>query len=160
MFGPVLKIHDGHSYSIFYRGLPTGDVLKGRTLIGVYFSADWCPSCTEFTLLLDRYYQSSKGGNLLNNDRSPFQVVLVSRCKTIWDTHSVFEPMPWAALPHLKLMGERGQSLMTRFGIMTIPTLVLLDGNGTVVCLDGRQRVTSAPSGRSPAIFEGLPLDP
>jgi hypothetical protein len=82
-------------------------------LIGVYFSADWCPSCTEFTPLLNRYYQNRKGGNLLNNNCSPFQVVLVLRCKTIWDTHSFFEPMPWAALPHLESMGERGQLLMT-----------------------------------------------
>jgi thiol-disulfide isomerase/thioredoxin len=160
MFGPVLEIHDGHGYSTFYRGLPTGDVLKGCTSIGVYFSADWCPSCTEFTPLLDRYYQNRKGGNLLNNDRSPFQVVLVLWCKTIRDTHSFFGPMPWAARPHLELMGERGQSLMTQFGITTIPALVLLDGNGTVVCLDGCQRVTSAPLGRSPAISKGLLPDP
>ncbi len=113
MFGPVLEIHDGHGYSTFYRGLPTRDVLKGRMSIGVYFSADWCPSCTEFTPLLNRYYQNRKGGNLLNNDHSPFQVVLVLQCKTIWDTHSFFEPMPWAALPQLKLMGEQSQSLMT-----------------------------------------------
>jgi thiol-disulfide isomerase/thioredoxin len=160
MFGPVLEIHDGHGYSTCYRGLPTGDVLKGRTLIGVYFSADWCPSCTEFTPLLDRYYQNWKGGNLLNNNCSLFQVVLVSRCKTIRDTHSFFEPMSWAALPHLKLMVERGQSLMTRFGITTIPALVLLDRNGNVVCLDGRRWVTSAPSGQSPAISKGLLPDP
>jgi hypothetical protein len=160
MFGPVLKIHDGHGYSTFYRGLPTGDVLKGHTLIGVYFSADWCPSCTEFTPLLNRYYQNRKGGNLLNNDCSPFQVVLVSQCKTIWDTHSFLKPMLWAALPHLESMGERGQLLMTQFGITTIPALVLLDENGTVVCLDGHQRVTSAPSGRSPAISKGFLPDP
>jgi hypothetical protein len=73
--------------------------------IGVYFSADWCPSCTEFTPHLDRYYQNRKAGNLLNNDRSPFQVVLVLRCKTIQDTHNFFGPMPWAALPHLESMG-------------------------------------------------------
>jgi thiol-disulfide isomerase/thioredoxin len=160
MFGPVLKIHDGHGYSTFYRGLPTRDILKGRTSIGLYFSADWCPSCTEFTPLLDRYYQNRKGGSLLNNDCSPFQVVLVLQYKTIRDTHSFIEPMPWAALPHLKSMGERGQSLMTRFGITTIPALVFLDGNGTVVCLDGCGRVTSALSGRSLAISKGLLPDP
>jgi hypothetical protein len=68
--------------------------------------------------------------------------------------------MPWAARLHLESMGEQGQSLMTRFGITTIPALVLLDGNGTVVCLDGCQRVTSAQLGRSLAISEGFPPDP
>jgi hypothetical protein len=124
------------------------------------FQCRLVPIMYRITPLLDRYYQNRKGGNLLNNDCSPFQVVLVLRCKTIRDTHSFFEPMPWAALPRLESMGERGQLLMTRFGIATIPALVLLDGNGTVVCLDGHQRVTSAPSGQSPAIFEGLPPDP
>jgi hypothetical protein len=51
--------------------------------------------------------------------------------------------MPWAALPHLKSMGTRGQSLMTIFGITTIPALVFLDGNGTVTCIDGRQIVAA-----------------
>jgi hypothetical protein len=49
---------------------------------------------------------------------------------------------------------------MTRFGITTIPALVLLDGSGTVVCLDGRRRVTSTTMGRSPAQSDGLPLEP
>jgi hypothetical protein len=128
--------------------------------IGVYFGADWCPSCTEFTPLLNKYYGIRKVGNLLNNDCSPFQVVLVLWCKTSRDTHNFFEPMPWAALLHLESMGERGQLLMTRFVITTIPALVLLDGSGTVVCLDGRRRVTSTTTGQSPALSDGLPLEP
>jgi hypothetical protein len=122
--------------------------------------SDWCPSCTMFTPLLSRYYQNRIGDTLLNTDKALFQVVLVSRCRTSRDTQNFFEPMPWAALPHPESMGERGQVLMRRFGITTIPALVLLDGNGTVVCLDGRRRVTSAFQGWSPAIPVDVPPEP
>jgi hypothetical protein len=49
---------------------------------------------------------------------------------------------------------------MTRFGINTIPALVLLDRNGRVVCWDGRRRIASAPMGWSTAISVSLPPDP
>ncbi len=77
-----------------------------------------------------------------NSEVSPFQVILISRCKTKRDTHNFFGRMPWMALPHIDSMGMQGQSLMTQFGITTIPALVLLDGNGTVVCLDGHTMIT------------------
>jgi hypothetical protein len=54
----MLLVHDSHGFTTFDHVmlmacvLPTGDVLKGRTSIGLYFSADWCPSCTAFTPLL------------------------------------------------------------------------------------------------------------
>ena len=42
-------------------------------------------------------------------------------------------------------MGTQGQSLMTKFGITSIPALELLDGNGSVVFLDGYTRITEDP---------------
>jgi len=93
--------------------------------VGVYFSADWCPSCVEFTPLLLKYY------NARRNDHPPLQIVLVSRCQSSQNTRDFFDPMPWAALPHLESVGTRGQSLMTRFRITTILALVFLDGKGT-----------------------------
>ncbi len=137
LFGPRLDVHDRHGYSTLTTARATSLVLLGRTLVGVYFSADWCPSCVEFTPLLLEYY------NARRNDHPPSQIVLVSRCRSSQNTRYFFDPMPWAALPHLQSMGTRGQSLMTRFGITTIPALVFLGGNGTVTCADGRRMVAA-----------------
>ena len=153
-------MHDSHGDSAFKISTPTGEVLKGRTLIGVYFSADWCPSCTKFTPLLTQYYQNWMAGQLINNKGSKFLVILVSRCKTSRDTNNFFDPMPWAAIPHRESTGGRGTSLMARFGIRTIPALVLLDANGAVTSSDGRGLITSALAKHSLAASEGLPPAP
>ena len=148
-------MHDSHGDSAFKISTPTGEVLKGRTSIGVYFSADWCPSCTKFTPLLTQYYQNWMAGQLINNKGSKFLIILVSRCKTSRDTNNFFDPMPWAAIPHRESTGGRG-SLMARFGIRTIPALVLLDANGAVTSLDGRGLITSALAKHSLAASDGL----
>jgi hypothetical protein len=128
----------------------------GRTSIGVYFSADWCPSCTKFTPLLTQYYQNWMAGQLINNKGSNFLIILVSRCKTSRDTNNFFDPMPWAAIPHRESTGGRGTSLMARFRIRTIPALVLLDANGAVTSSDGCGLITSALAKHSLAASDGL----
>jgi hypothetical protein len=71
--------------------------------------------------------------------------------------------MPWTAMPHLASMGARGQELMTTFSVTTIPALVLLDGNGAVVCLDGKCKITEDPAGlgflSGPVDASRLPTD-
>jgi hypothetical protein len=122
--------------------------------VGVYFSADWCPSCVKFTPILLKYY------NARLTYRQPMQIVLVSRCRSSQNTRDFFGPMPWAALPHLESMGTRGQSLMTRFGITTIPALVFLDGNGTVTCLDGRRTEAADPNATAAVPVGDPPAQP
>jgi hypothetical protein len=56
--------------------------------------------------------------------------------------------MPWPAIPHIDSVGPRGDSLMSLYGITTLPALVLLDGTGTVVCQDGRAKVVNRQAGR------------
>jgi hypothetical protein len=122
ILGPMLEIHDGHSYATFdrfmltFRMLPTGDVLRGITSIGLYFSVDWCPSCTTFTPILNKNFKARRAAVASNMTGIPFQVVLISRCKTKWDTHNFFGRMPWMALPHIDSMEMRRQSLMNKFG--------------------------------------------
>jgi len=154
LFGPRLEVHDRHGYSTFTTARATSSVLFGRTSVGVYFSADWCPSCVEFSPLLLKYY------NARRNDHPPLQIVLVSRCRSSQNTRNFFDPMPWAALPHLESMGARGQSLMTRFGITTIPALVFLDMNGKVTCVDGRRMVAADNSAAASVPMGDLPPQP
>ena len=43
--------------------------------------------------------------------------------------------------------GRLGKALVTRFGVSTIPALVLLDGSGQVICTDARIRLAADPAG-------------
>jgi nucleoredoxin len=126
--------------------IPTGTVLAGRTSIGVYFCADWCGPCMSFTPILKQYYDerwACKGTNRVD----PFEVILVSRCRTAATTEHLFSTMPWPAVPHIDSVGPRGDSLMSLYGITTLPALVLLDGTGAVVCQDGRVKVVNQQAG-------------
>jgi len=53
----------------------------------------------------------------------------------------------WAAIPHATAAGTMGKALATRFGMTTIPALVLLDSNGKVICTDARIRLAADPTG-------------
>ncbi len=68
--------------------------------------------------------------------------------------------MPWAAIPHCESTGGRRASLMARFGIRTIPALILLDANGAVTSSDGCGLITSVLAKHSLAASDGLPPAP
>ncbi len=136
----MLSVHDGHGHTNFDRFmptcriLPTCEVLRGQTSVGLYFSANWWALHAGFTPILTTFYKKRKK---LGPKRSPFEVVLVSRCKTKANTEQYFSDMPWTAMAHKDSMGSRGQELMAKFRMVTIPALVLLDGMGAVTCCDG-----------------------
>jgi hypothetical protein len=72
----------------------------------------------------------------------------VSRCQTAATTEHLFSTMPWPAVLRIDSVGPHGDSLMSLYGITTLPALVLLDGTGAVVCQDGRAKVVNRQAGR------------
>ncbi len=136
----MLSVHNGHGHTNFDRFMPTCrvlltcEVLRGQTSVGLYFSANWCAPCAGFTPILTTFYKKRKK---LGPERSPFEAVIASRCKTKANTEQYYSNMPWTAMAHKDSMGSRGQELMAKFGGVTIPALVLLDGMGVVTCRDG-----------------------
>ena len=59
-----------------------------------------------------------------------------------------FYKMPrWTAMPHATAAGTLGKALLARFGVTTLPTLVLLDSNGQVICTDAHIRLAADPAG-------------
>ncbi len=170
--GPTLAVHDAHGYSTWDRVAPTGavlfhppsksslltkSVLKGRTVIGLYFSADWCTPCQVFNPLLKNLY-SCKRAPCTDTNRNipPFEVVLVSRCRDARATEHYFSTMPWAAMLYADATGARGLALRDRFAITTIPALVLLDGEGAVLCRNAHERLRDDPLGQH-FPWEGTP---
>ncbi len=135
-------------YSIMTIPGPTATALKGHTVMGLYFSADWCTPCSFFTLVLEKLYSArrAQGGD-------QFKVVVVSRCREAKATKYHCEDMPWLSMWH-KAEDETGMKahtslLMAKFGITSIPALVLLDKCGGLICANARDKCVADPEGLS-----------
>ena len=111
-------------------------------MIGLYFSADWLTPCQAFTPLLKHLYSCKRAHCTETNRNIPsFEVVLVSRCHDTQASEHYFSTMPIAAMLHAKATGAWGLALRDKFAITTIPALVLLDGEGVVLCRKAHERL-------------------
>ena len=112
--------------------------LHGESIVGIQFGRESCPHCGPFLQSLKK----------LLRRRSEATIVFVSRGTSEEDTNRYFYNMPrWDAMPHDAVAGPCGKALVERFGVTTIPALVLLDGNGRVICTDARVRLAVDPTG-------------
>jgi len=110
-------------------------------VVGIYFSAHWCPPCRGFTPQLAEFYKKMK-------DR--LEVVFVSSDKDEDQWAEYFADMPWLALPFSDR--QRKNVISEKYGVRGIPTLVLLDSaTGETINMNARTLVVQKPTG------EGFP---
>ena len=101
-----------------------------KKIIGIYFSAHWCPPCQEFTPLLAQRYR-----DIISKDQG-FDIVFVSndhdeaQCKQYYSAQH-----PWKLLAYKDRTSKK--KLMRMFNITSIPTLVLVAEDGHVITMDG-----------------------
>jgi len=109
--------------------------LKGK-FIGIYFSANWCPPCRQFTPTLIEFR---------NAHADQFEVVFVSSDRNVDDQQKYMQEtgMPWPAIPYAS---EQVQLLKEKFDITGIPSLVVVDGKGTLISTQGSSDIDSDPS--------------
>lgn len=115
----------------------TGSSLKGR-VFGLYFSAHWCPPCRNFTPQLAGWYNKdlkTKG----------FEVVFVSSDREEDAFKEYFSEQPWLALDYSDR--KRKEQLSSLFGVQGIPTLVIVDADGSVITKEGVSAVRCDPTG-------------
>lgn len=117
-------------------------------LIGVYFSAHWCPPCRQFTPMLAEMYDTIREEE---NDLIPglgagqhaFEVVFVSSDRDVKSFEEYYGSQPWMAIPFSE--GRTSQELSSKFSVSGIPALFILNGeDGSVVDSDGRSTVMNA----------------
>ncbi len=109
--------------------------LKGK-VVGVYFSAHWCPPCRQFTPRLVTAYNEMKAAG------KPFEIVFASSDR---DEKAMFNymketSMEWTAIPHGDAHKE---TLSKRFSVKGIPTFVILDETGALITKNGRGAIMS-----------------
>jgi nucleoredoxin len=111
------------------------DKLSGK-IIGIYFSAHWCPPCKIFTPQLVEFH------NEMTKQGKPFEIVFVSSDRSKSDMYGYMKEMdmPWLALP---FGDDHKKTLSEKYGVSGIPKLVILDAEGNVITKGGRGDVSA-----------------
>jgi nucleoredoxin len=115
-------------------GIVDDSALKEVKLIGIYFSAHWCPPCRGFTPKLAEFY------NKVNENGKVFEVIFITSDKDETSFHEYFNEMPWLAID---FNNPNKAEIKKAHSVSGIPTLVILKPNGTKLNVNARQDVVN-----------------
>lgn len=139
LLGPTLLVKGGAGGAAPV-AKPTAEVVAGKKLVLLYFSASWCPPCKLFTPVLSVVYEDAK------EDEDAVEIVYIASDFDEPSFAEYFAKQPWAALPFVP-NGKLAQELGRTFGVRGIPTLVALDGtDGALLTTDARSMVQAKRS--------------
>jgi len=110
--------------------------LSEKTMVGLYFSAHWCPPCRGFTPQLATWYEEQKQ----SEKGAEFEIVFVSSDRDNDSFQAYFNTMPWLALDFSAR--DVKEALGGSFGIQGIPTLVWVNKQGEEKSKNGRADVS------------------
>jgi nucleoredoxin len=105
-------------------------------VIGIYFSAHWCPPCRGFTPQLAEKYKS------IIAEGKPFEIIFVSSDRDEASANDYYASMPWKMLPFSHR--DKKKVLSDLYSVTGIPTLVLVDEDGTITT-NGRTVLMAGP---------------
>jgi len=110
--------------------------LEGK-IVGLYFSAHWCPPCRGFTPKLAEKFEE-----LVESGKN-FEIIFISSDRDENSAKEYFSEMPWKMLSYS--LREKKALLSELFDINGIPSLVLLDEKASLITLSGRQALFDVP---------------
>jgi len=122
----------------------TNDALHGKSVVGLYFSADWCGPCRQFTPELVQFYDEI---NSRQSKENSFEIIFISQCRDMNSFAQYFTHMNWLAMPFEEAAGQRGQLLSEKYKVQGIPTLVLLDDMGNTITTNARNQIPQDRAG-------------
>mmetsp|Transcript_15595 Transcript_15595/g.30798 ORF Transcript_15595/g.30798 Transcript_15595/m.30798 type:complete len:414 (-) Transcript_15595:53-1294(-) len=114
--------------------------LASTEVVGLYFSAHWCPPCRGFTPKLAETYKKVLA------DGKSLEIVFVSSDRDEASFKEYAAEQPWA---HLDFENRDAKArLSKKFKVSGIPTLVLIDGKtGKTITKDGTSAIGKDPNG-------------
>jgi len=116
--------------------IDTATALDGKTAVGFYFSAHWCPPCKGFTPVLAEKYKALKEAG------KDFEIVFVSSDQDEDQFKSYHAEMPWLAMPYSQT--KLKEDLKKKYDCKGIPYLVIVDGKTTTtITTEGRSAITA-----------------
>merc|ERR1719335_908313 len=107
-------------------------------VFALYFSAHWCPPCRGFTPKLAEWYSKSLKAKGL-------EVVFVSSDRDEAAFNEYYAEQPWLALDYADRKAK--EQLSALFGVRGIPSLVIVDRDGSTITTEGRSAVSADPEG-------------
>uniref|UniRef100_A0A1I8A0W7 protein-disulfide reductase n=1 Tax=Steinernema glaseri TaxID=37863 RepID=A0A1I8A0W7_9BILA len=122
------------------------ELLNGK-IVGLYFSAGWCPPCRQFTPKLKRFYEKVKAAG------KNFEVIFVSRDRAAEDLVEYFDDHhgEWT---YLEFGNPKIQELLEKYEVKTIPALRIIKPDGTVLVEDARTEVADKGADGALDLFE------
>lgn len=126
----------------------TGDALKGKGAVALFFSAQWFVPCQKFAPQLAQWY--SQGLR-----KKGLEVVLVSSDHSKANFDDSLEEMAWLAIPYADR--DRCNALTKKFKVTELPSVVILDADGRLITRHGRMAIASDPKG---SLFPWRPRPP
>lgn len=122
--------------------VPISELMSGKKVVGLYFSASWCGPCRQFTPQLAQFYEKMN-----KKTKGRFEIVWVSGDRSEQEFASYYQKMPWLAVP-INVASQVYQKLSPMYKVKGIPHMVFLDGeDASVYTLDGREKVLRDPYG-------------
>lgn len=110
------------------------DSLKQNDVIGLYFSAHWCPPCRGFTPILDELYTKWKAQG------KKIEIIFVTCDNDANGFKDYFATMPWVAFNYGdKVIDKLGEV----YGIQGIPSLLIFNKDGKLIDEEGRMTVVT-----------------
>ncbi len=107
------------------RNKVSSKILEDKDYVLLYFSAEWCPPCRQFTPLLAELYRKYA-------QKAAIEVVFISVDRSEEEMHRYMRDydMDWLAVPY----GRRGESgLAETYNLRGVPRLIALAADGSVV---------------------------
>ena len=98
-------------------------------LIGLYFSALWCPPCVGFNPMMLDFYKK------VNSKEKILEIIFCSLDEDEDDFTQYLKKLPFAAIDYTD---PKLEDLATAFEIETIPVLIIFDKYGNLIEVNGR----------------------
>ncbi len=96
MAGPLNSLFGQKVINKAKEDIQVSSLQKEGGVIGIYFSAHWCPPCRGFTPKLAKFYEDFKKTS--NGDK--FEVIFASSDSDQAAFDEYYGEMPWLALPY------------------------------------------------------------